>query len=150
MRASVLVDNVNSLDLVNGDRGIVLLILRLLGLRLLAWFGQQFEQTDGSVFVGDRVAASQIGIGVNGGSQIRQPDAAWAAVLAGACYDHFLAEQEQLIDILESLFTVAQSTRIPIVENDRGPAEVLAVHDAADVSAIAHGDHRQRYDGQVS
>ena len=40
----------------------------------------------------------------------------------------------------------AESARVAVVEEDRRLAKVAAVHDAADVRAIAHGPQRQHAD----
>ncbi len=80
-------------------------------------------------------------------SEVGKSNATGTAVRAFALSYHLPADLEQLGDVVEPFLTVAQAAWVSIVEDQRALAQVLAVHHSADISAITHGDHRQRYDG---
>src|SRR4051812_38131507 len=96
------------------------------------------------------MAARQVGVAVDGGTEVWQTDATWAAIFAGAVADHFEADRQHLRHLGEAAFAVTEAAGVAVVENHCGAAEILTVDYAAQVAAVAHGHKRKGNHRQIA
>src|SRR3954454_20973543 len=82
---------------------------------------------------------------------LRALDARWAPALAGAAVEHLQRVRHPALELVEPALGDADSARMSVVDEDRGPAGVRmdVRREAADVPAIAHRPERQQRDHRV-
>ena len=103
-------------------------------------FDHQFKESDGCLLVWNRVSSGQVGITVNCRPQVRQSYAAWATLFTRTIGDHVVTDFQQLIDVLEAFFAVAQSTRVAIINDQCSATKVFAIDHSPQVTTVAHRD----------
>src|SRR4051812_40647087 len=78
---------------------------------------QPLEQALSCKLVRHWVAATQVGIAMDCGPQVRQADATRAAIFAWAVTHHFQADREHLLHVPETSLAITQAARIAVIKN---------------------------------